>query len=75
MKTRAGYGKGERLGKFMDPSNPTKPSQGRKFRFRGWTGPINCTEPRIEVDVSQNLRLTAAFELQKWRCWPSEFLR
>ncbi|MBM3501575.1 MAG: hypothetical protein FJX74_23215, partial [Armatimonadetes bacterium] len=40
MKTPAGYGSGERLGQFMDPSQPTKPSEGRKFRFREWTGPL-----------------------------------
>jgi hypothetical protein len=31
MKTPKGYGSGERLGQFMDPSNPTKPSSGKKF--------------------------------------------
>jgi len=65
MKTPTGYGSGERLGKFMDPSNPTKPSQGRKYRFRGWTSSIASQQPRIEVDVSQNTRITAKFEVQK----------
>ena len=65
MKTPTGYGSGERLGKFMDPSNPTKPSQGRKYRFRGWTSPIASPQPRIEVDVSHNTRITATFEVQK----------
>jgi hypothetical protein len=49
----------------MDPSHPTKPSEGRKFRFRAWTGPITSTKPRIEVDVSLDQRLTAAFDLEK----------
>ena len=33
MKTPAGYGAGQRLGQFMDPSNPTKPSAGRKSPY------------------------------------------
>jgi hypothetical protein len=65
MNTPTGYGSGERLGKFMDPSNPTKPSQGRKYRFRGWTSPINSDRPRIEIDVSQNTQITARFEVAK----------
>jgi hypothetical protein len=65
MKTPAGYGTGERLGQFMDPSNPTKPSAGRKFRFKAWSGPAASTETKIELDVSADTRLTAAFEVQK----------
>ena len=65
MKTPTGYGTGQRLGKFMDPSNPTKPSEGRKFRFRGWSGPITSAQPRIEVDVAQGTQITAAFDVQK----------
>ena len=62
MKTPAGYGSGERLGEFMDPSNPTKPSAGRKFRFREWKG--RGPAPRLEVDVSQDATLTAVFDVQ-----------
>jgi hypothetical protein len=65
MKTPAGYGSGERLGQFMDPSNPTKPSAGRKFRFKAWSGPLTSTEKKIEIDVSASTRLTAEFEVQK----------
>jgi hypothetical protein len=36
MKTPKGYGVGELLGQFMDPSNPAKPSAGKKFLFREW---------------------------------------
>jgi hypothetical protein len=65
MKTPAGYGSGERLGQFMDPSNPTKPSAGRKFRFKSWKGPVTSGESKIEVDVSSGTRLTAEFDVQK----------
>lgn len=65
MKTPAGYGSGERLGQFMDPSNPTKPSAGRKFRFRGWTGPVTSRERKIEVDVAGDTTLTAGFDVQE----------
>ena len=49
----------------MDPSNPTKPSKGRKFRFRGWSGPVTSDQSRIEVDVSCDTRVTAEFAVQK----------
>ncbi len=62
MKTPAGYGTGERLGQFMDPSNPTKPSAGRKFHFKAWSGPVTSERPKIELDVSADTRLTATFE-------------
>ena len=64
MKTPTGYGSGERLGRFMDPSNPTKPSDGRKFRFTGWSGPVTSTKPTIEVEVRDATRLTAEFEVK-----------
>ena len=64
MKTPAGYGSGERLGQFMDPSNPTKPSAGRRFRFRGWTSPSPSNERKIEIDISRDTTLTAGFEMQ-----------
>jgi len=64
MQTPAGYGTGERLGKFMDPSNPTKPADGKKFRFRAWSGPIVSREARIEINVASNTQLTAEFEVQ-----------
>ncbi len=64
MKTPAGYGTGERLGQFMDPSRPTEPSGGKKFRFREWTGPVQSKEPRIEVEVNQDTTLTAQFDVE-----------
>jgi hypothetical protein len=64
MKTPAGYGSGERLGQFMDPSQPTKPSEGRKFRFREWTGPATSRDATIELDVSADMTLTAEFDVQ-----------
>ena len=65
MKTPAGYGSGQRLGQFMDPSNPTKPSAGRKFRFRAWTGPVASRGAKIEVNVSRDTTLTAEFDVQE----------
>ncbi|MBI4558804.1 MAG: hypothetical protein HY706_14575 [Candidatus Hydrogenedentes bacterium] len=63
MKTPKGYGSGERLGQFMDPSNPTQPSAGKKFKFREWEG-LGPT-PKIEVDVSQDTTVTADFEVNQ----------
>lgn len=64
MKTPAGYGTGERLGQFMDPSQPTKPSKGKKFRFRDWTGPARSAEKKIEIDIRESTTLNARFEVQ-----------
>jgi hypothetical protein len=64
MRTPAGYGTGERLGQFMDPSRPTEPSGGKKFRFREWTGPVASRQPRIEVDVSADTTITAQFDVE-----------
>jgi hypothetical protein len=64
MKTAAGYGSGERLGQFMDPSQPTKPSGGRTFHFREWTGAVNSKQPKIEVEINADATLTAEFDAQ-----------
>ncbi len=65
MKTPAGYGSGERLGQFMDPSQPTKPSGGRKFRFREWSGAASGTQTRIELDLNESATLTARFDVEE----------
>ncbi len=62
MSTPSGYGSGERLGQFMDPSNPTQPSAGKKFRFHGWAGSDNTGV--LEVDVSQDTTIQAQFDVQ-----------
>jgi hypothetical protein len=61
MKTAKGYGSGERLGQFMDPSNPTRPSDGRKFKFRGWKDRGDATA--IEADVAADTTMTAVFDV------------
>jgi hypothetical protein len=63
MKTPKGYGSGERLGQFMDPSQPTKPLGNRNFKFREWTGPVASKTPKIEVDVKADMTLTAQFDV------------
>jgi len=65
MATPAGYGSGERLGGFMDPSQPTKPSEGKKFRFREWTGTVASKEATVEVDVTADTTLTAEFDVEE----------
>jgi hypothetical protein len=62
MKTPKGYGSGERLGQFMDPSNPTPPSRGKKFRFREWQAFGKAS--KIEVQVSKDLTLTSQFDVE-----------
>ena len=63
MKTTSGYGSGERLGQFMDPSNPTKPIAGKQFKFREWQGAGK--EAKIEVEVSADTTLTALFDVSE----------
>ena len=65
MKTPAGYGAGERLGQFMDPSQPTKPSSGKKFRFREWGGGGAGRADRIEVQVKENTTVQAKFDVEE----------
>jgi hypothetical protein len=62
MKTPKGYGTGERLGQFMDPSNPTKRSGGKKFRFREWEAFGKAT--KFEVEVPKDLTLTSKFDIE-----------
>lgn len=62
MKTPKGYGGGERLGQFMDPSNPTRASEGKRFRFREWEG--KGPEPQIQLDVSSDTTVTALFDVE-----------
>jgi hypothetical protein len=72
MKTPAGYGTGERLGQFMDPSQPTRPSGGRKFHFREWAGAAAGREPRIEVELNESRTLRARFDVQEPASQPAE---
>lgn len=68
MKTPKGYGTGERLGQFMDPSNPTQPSSGKKFKFRAWKG--YGESARIEVDVFTDTMVTAEFDVEPSQALP-----
>lgn len=61
MNTPSGYGSGNRLGTFMDPSNPTQPSEGKKFQFRRWEG--YSSDPGITIEVSQDTCVTAQFDI------------
>ena len=63
MKTPAGYGSGERLGQFMDPSQPTRASSGRKFHFQEWGGAVSGAEHRVQVEVKENMTLLAKFDV------------
>ena len=65
MKVRASYMNSERLGQFMDPSQPTRPSSGRKFQFKGWGGSASTTSQRVDVDVKTDTTLTARFDVQE----------
>jgi len=61
MKTTKGYGSGERLGQFMDPSNPTRPSDGRKFKFREWKDHGDAAA--IDVEVAADTTVAALFDV------------
>jgi hypothetical protein len=63
MKTAKGYGSGERLGQFMDPSNPTRTSDGKKFKFRQWKD--RAETAAIDVEVSADTTVTAQFDVME----------
>jgi hypothetical protein len=48
----------------MDPSQPTKPSEGKKFHFREWTGPVASKDATVQLDVNADTTLTAEFDVQ-----------
>ncbi len=60
LSVPAGYGTEPELAKLMDPSDPSRTSNGRKFHFLNWEG--RGENPKIEVDVSSNAEIIAAFE-------------
>jgi Hypothetical glycosyl hydrolase family 15 len=61
MATPAGYGTSKRLGRFMDPSQPLRPSAGRKFHFREWAGAASGTNYEVKLDVKADATLSARF--------------
>ncbi len=65
METPAGYGTGKRLGRFMDPSQPLRPSGGRKFHFRGWGGAATGTDQEVRFEVKENTTLKAKFDVKE----------
>ena len=65
IKMSTSYNYAAASGQARDPSNPAKPSDGRKFRFHGWTGAVTSTQPRIEIVVADDVQLTATFEETK----------
>ena len=54
-------GDSPRLGKLMDPSNPTKFLEGAGYAFVGWEGDIKSKNPVIEVDIRKPVRLVARY--------------
>lgn len=54
----------DRLGKYMDPSEPGKVFEGKPYRFVGWGGPVKSKKKTIRVYVEGKTEVTAAFERQ-----------
>jgi hypothetical protein len=58
-EVRSKYSKGMLI---MDPADPNKPSS-RRYRFREW---LNLGKtPKIEVDVSEDIVVTALFDIEE----------
>jgi hypothetical protein len=53
-----------RLGKYMDPSEPGRVFEGKPFRFAGWEGPVKSKKKTIRVYVQGKTQVIAAFERQ-----------
>ena len=65
MKTPAGYATSEKLGQFMNPSQPTKLVGDRKFKFHEWGGAGSGNNAEIQVEVKENTTLAAKFDVEK----------
>jgi len=55
-------GESPRLGKLMDPSNPTGFLEGEGYRFVGWEGAARGKRPVVRVRVKGPTRLVARYE-------------
>jgi hypothetical protein len=64
MQTPAGYGTSQKLGQFMDPAQPTKPANDRKFRFRAWAAAGLGEKRQIKVEVKGNTTVEAKFDVE-----------
>jgi len=53
-------GQSPRLGRFMDPANPTRFLEGAGYRFAGWKG-RRAKDPVVEIEVTKPTTLVARF--------------
>lgn len=61
LELSRGYGSIEKLGKLMDPAEPTRPA-GDGYRFREWIlGGERHAGPAIQVDVRDRTELVAVY--------------
>lgn len=51
-----------RLGKLMDPSEPTKFYDGKPYRFTGWEGAVTSNETTVKIYVDGATTITAMFK-------------
>ncbi len=51
-----------RLGKFMDPSEPGKVYEGKPYEFVNWYGPVVSKKKTIKVYVDKEVTVYAKFE-------------
>ena len=54
-------GESPRLGKLMDPSNPTGFLEGKGYRFVGWEGALKSEAPVVNVTVARPTTLIAGY--------------
>jgi len=54
-------GESPRLGRLMDPSNPTKFLDGAGYAFAGWEGAVTGNEPAVEIRVDGPAILVAKY--------------
>ncbi len=55
-------GESPRLGRMMDPSNPTRFLEGEGYKFVGWEGAAKSKEPVIELRISKPTTLVARYK-------------
>ena len=54
----------DRLGKYMDPSEPGRVFEGKPFRFSGWEGPVKSKKKTVRVYVEGQMEVVAEFTRQ-----------
>jgi len=57
----------QRLGRFMDPANPTQFASGRPYRFQQWAGGARGSATTLRLRIDRPITLVARYEQAQGR--------